>query len=129
MVERGNELHCPRLLHGIAEHVARHVADTDGGERGITDVEVHFAEVALHRFPGAAGGNAHFFMVVTGRTAGGESVVEPEPVLARDCVGDVGEGRGAFIGGDDEIGIVVIVAHDILGWNDLVLAEIVGNVE
>ena len=66
VVERGNELHCPRLLHGIAEHVARHVADTDGGERGITDVEVHFAEVALHRFPGAAGGNAHFFMVVTG---------------------------------------------------------------
>ena len=50
-------------------------------------------------------------------------------MLAGDCVGDVGKGRGAFIGGDDEIGIVVIVAHDILGWNDLVLTEVVGNVE
>src|SRR5438309_2217067 len=77
----------------------------------------------------ASGGNAHFFVVVTGRTAGGESVVEPESVLLRDGVGDVGKRRRALVGGDHEIGIVIVVAHDVIGWNDLVLTEVVGNIE
>ena len=69
------------------------------------------AEVPLHRFPGAARGDAHLLVVVAGRAARGEGVVEPEAVVARQRVGDVGEGGGALVGGDHEIGIVAVVAH------------------
>src|SRR6202023_1494024 len=65
----------------------------------LADIDVHFAEVALDRFPGAARGDAHLLMVVTGRTARGESVAEPEVVVDGEFVGDVGEGRRAFVGG------------------------------
>ena len=80
----------------------------------VVDVDVHFAEVALDRLPGAARGDAHHLVVVAGRAAGGEGVAQPELVLDRNAVGDVGEGRGALVGGDDEIGIVIVVPHDIV---------------
>jgi hypothetical protein len=41
-------------------------------------VHAHFAEMALDAFPGAACGDRHFFVVVTGRAAGGERIAEPE---------------------------------------------------
>ena len=47
----------------------------------VPDVDVHLAEMALHRLPGAARGDAHLLVVVAGRAAGGEGVVEPEAVL------------------------------------------------
>ena len=65
----------------------------------------------LHRLPRAARGDAHRLVVVARRAAGGERVAEPEAVLDRDLVGDVGEGRGALVGGDDEVGVVAVVAH------------------
>ena len=76
------------------------------------------AEMALDRFPGAARGDAHLLVVVAGRAAGGEGVAEPEAVGVGDVVGDVGEGRGALVGGDHEIGIVAVVAHDVGGRHD-----------
>ena len=69
------------------------------------------AEMALHRLPGAARGDAHLLVVVAGRAARGEGVVQPEAVFARQRIGDVGEGGGALVGGDHEIGIVAVVAH------------------
>ena len=96
----------------------------------VADVDVHLAEMALHRFPGAARGDAHLLVVVAGRAAGGEGIAEPEIVLVRDAVGDVGEGRGALVGGDHEIGIVAVVAHDIRRRDHAVApVEIVGDVE
>ena len=94
------------------------------------DVDVHFAEVPLDRFPGAAGGDAHHLVVVAGRAAGGEGVAQPELALDRDAVGDVREGRRALVGGNDQIGIVIVVAHDIVGRHDVAFAiDIVGDVE
>ena len=55
---------CSRQQHAVAEHVARHVADADHGERLGLDVDAHLAEVALDRLPGAAGGDAHRLVVV-----------------------------------------------------------------
>ena len=43
-------------------------------------VDAHLAEVPLDRLPGAAGGDAHRLVVVAGRAARGERVVEPEAV-------------------------------------------------
>ncbi len=85
--------------------------------------------MALHGFPRAARGDAHHLVVVTGRTAGGESVAEPESVLRRNAVRGVGEGRGALVGGDDEIGIVIIPSEDVLWGDGLAALKIVGDVE
>jgi hypothetical protein len=84
VIERGDQLDLLRQEHAVAEDVARHVADTDHGEGLGLDVLVHLAEVAFHRFPGAAGRDAHLLVVVTGRAARREGVVEPEAhLLAR----------------------------------------------
>ena len=48
---------------------------------GVCDVDVHLAEMPLHRFPCAARGDAHLLVVVTGRAAGGEGIAEPEAVF------------------------------------------------
>ena len=71
------------------------------------------AEVPLDRLPGAAGGDAHRLVVVAGRAAGGERVAEPEAVVERDPVGDVGERRGALVGGHHQVGVVAVVADHV----------------
>ena len=118
---------CVRQQHAVAEHVARHVADADDGEGRGLDVAVHLAEMPLHRFPGALGGDAHLLVVVAGRAAAGEGVVEPEAMLLADGVGGVGEGRRALVGGDDEIGIVLVAPHHAGRRNDVVDVDIVGD--
>ena len=68
-------------------------------------------------------------MVEPGRTAGGEGVVQPEPVGARDGVGDVGERRGSFVRSDDEVRVVAVVANCSFGRDDLPVDEVVRDVE
>ncbi len=75
----------------------------------------------------ALGGDAHLLVVVAGRAAAGEGVVEPEAVLLADGVGGVGEGRRALVGGDDEVGIVGIAAHDVCRRHDVAAFDIVGD--
>ena len=50
-------------------------------------------------------------------------------LLGRDRVGDVGEGRGALVGGDDQIGVVAIVPHTLSGGTMVSPIEIVGEFE
>ena len=87
------------------------------------------AEVPPHRLPGAAGGDAHRLVVVADRAAGGERVAEPEPVVLGHAVGDVGERRGALVGGDHEVGVVAVVADDAGRRDGLVADQVVGDVE
>ena len=108
VVEGRDELDRLRQQHAVAEHVARHVADARDRERRRLDVDVHLAEMALHRFPGASRGDAHALVVVARRAAARERVAQPEIAAERDPVGDVGEGGGALVGGDDEVRIVAI---------------------
>ena len=87
--------------------------------------------MALDRFPGAAGGDAHFLVVVAGRAAGGEGIAEPEIVRYRQLVGDVGERRRSLIGRDHKIGIVAVMAHHV-GRRDHAGrsgSDIVGDIE
>ena len=127
VVEGGEKARLVREQHAVAEHVARHVADADAGEGRGLDVAVHLAEVPLDRFPGAAGGDAHLLVVVARRTARCEGVVQPEAVRLADRIRGVGEGRGALVGGDDEIGIVGVAAHDVRRRDDRAGIEIVGD--
>ena len=93
MVERADQLHVRRAQHAVAEHVARHVADPDHGELGGVGVDAHRAEVRAHRDPRAARRDAHLLVVVARRAPRRERVAEPEAVLRREVVGDVGERR------------------------------------
>ena len=115
--------------HAVAEDVAAHVPDADDRELLGLGVDAELAEVALDRLPGAAGGDAHALVVVAGRAAGREGVVEPEAVVARQAVGDVGELRRALVGGDDEVRVVLVVAHDPVRRDGLARHEVVGEVE
>ncbi len=83
--------------------------------------------MALDRFPGAAGGNAHFLVVVTRRTTGGKGVVQPETGFLGEAVCRVGEGCGALVGGNDEIGIIAIRAQRIRRRHDLSRHDVVGD--
>ena len=111
VVERRDQPGVLRAEHAVAEHVAGHVADADAGEVLVLAVDAHLAEVAAHRDPGAAGGDAHGLVVVAHRPARGEGVTEPEAVVLGDLVGDVAERRRALVGGHDQVGVVAVVAH------------------
>ena len=129
VIEGGQKLDVARQQHAVAEHVARHVADAGDGEGRGLDVVAELAEVALHRFPGAARGDAHLLVVVARRAARGEGIVEPVAVFLGQRIGDVGEGGRALVGGDHEIGIVAVVAHDMGRRAHAALGVVVGDVQ
>ena len=113
MVERRDQPDVLGQQHAVAEHVAAHVADADDGEVLGLGVDAHLAEVPFDAFPRALGGDAHRLVVVADRSAGCERVAEPEAVGLGDLVGDVGERRGALVGGHDEVGVVTVAAHHV----------------
>src|SRR5699024_10862167 len=63
VVERGDQADVLREQHSVAEHVTAHVADTGHGELLGLGIQAAFAEVPFHRFPAAAGGDAHRLVV------------------------------------------------------------------
>ena len=64
VVKRAEELHTRRQKNAVAKHIARHITDADAGKILRLDVFVQFAEMAFHRFPCAACGDAHAFVVI-----------------------------------------------------------------
>ena len=129
VVEGSDHLQVTRPEHPVAEHVARHVADPDDGELGGVGVDAEIAEVPLHRLPRAARGDAHLLVVVARRAARRERIAEPEAVLLRQPVRDVRELRRPLVGGDDDVRVVAVVAHDVRRRNDLTGDDRVGDVE
>ncbi len=129
VVEGGDQPDVLAEQHAVAEHVTGHVTDADDREVLGLGVHAQLPEVPLDGLPGAAGGDAHALVVVTGRAAGGEGVTEPEVVLLGDPVGDVREGRGALVGGDDEVGVVLVVPDHVGRGHDIAGDHVVGDVE
>src|SRR3546814_14055084 len=85
--------------------------------------------MTLDRNPPAARGDRHALVIVAVAAPAGEGVAEPEIVVGGDCVGDVGEARGALVGGNDEIRVVAAMDHDLDGMDDITLDDIVGDRE
>ena len=129
VVERRHQLDVLGQQHAVAEHVTRHVADTHDPERLALDVDVHLEEVPLDALPGAARRDGHALVVVAGRAAGGERIAQPEIVLGRDVVGDVGERGSTLVGGHHEIGVVAVVTHHVARRDHLAVLDVVGDVE
>jgi hypothetical protein len=125
----GDEPDLVREQHPVAEHVARHVADPDDGELVHGRVHAELVEVALDRLPRAARGDAELLVVVAGRAAGRERVVEPEAVLPRDPVGRVRQRRGALVGGDHQVGVDLVVDAHLRRVHHLAVDQVVGDVE
>ena len=113
VIKRGEQPQVARHQHAVAEYVARHVADTDHTHLARLDVAPEFTEMAFDEFPGAARGDAHCLVVVSRRTARRKRIAEQEPVLMRDRVGEIGEGRGSLVGRDHEIGVVAVIPDDL----------------
>ena len=129
VVEGGFEADVAREQHAVAKHIAAHVADAHHGEIFVLNVFAQVAEMAFHRFPRAAGGDAHAFVVVAGGAAGSEGIIEPEAVLLSNAVGHIGEAGGAFVGGHHQIGVVFIAALHIGRRDNIALLEVVGEIE
>ena len=115
--------------HPVAEHVAGHVADPDDRERVARGIDLELAQVALDRLPGAARRDPELLVVIAARAARGEGVTEPEAVLLGDRVGGVGERRGALVGGDDEVGVLLVEHAHVRRVLDLAVDEVVGDIE
>ena len=129
VIESRDEPGHRREQHAIAEDVAGHVAHTGSGEGHGLDIGAKLAEMAFDGFPRSARGDAHLLVVIALAAAGGESIAKPMALLGRDSVGDVGKGGGALVGGDDEIGVIAIVPHGVVGRHDCVTVEIIGEFE
>ncbi len=129
VVEGRDQADVLRQQHRVAEYVARHVADAGDREVLRLGVVPELAEVAPHGLPAAARRDAHVLVVVAGGAAGREGIAEPEPVLLGDRIGDVGELGRALVGGDDQVGVVAVVAHDARRGHDLAADDVVRHVE
>ena len=81
------------------------------------------------RFPGAARRDAHLLVVVADRAARGKGVAEPETVFLGNAVGVVRKAGGALVGGNHQIGVILVVANQVGRWHNLAADEIVGEVE
>src|SRR4051812_26438474 len=79
--------------------------------------------------PSTARGDAHRLVVVTVTATGGERVTEPERIGRGDLVGDVAEAGGSLVGGDDQIGVIVIEAHGVGRRHDRAPNDVVREVE
>ena len=68
VVKGRDQLGMSRSEHTVTKYVAAHIADTNDGEI-ITVLDVHTAhtEVTFDRFPAAACGDTHGFMVIANR--------------------------------------------------------------
>ncbi len=129
MVEGRDELEVLRQEHAVSEHVARHVADADGGDGLGLHIAAELAEVPLHALPGALRRDPERLVVVAGRAAGCEGIAEPEAVLQRHLVRRVGEVGRTLVRRDHQVGVVAVEHPHALGMDDLAADDVVGDVE
>ena len=129
MVECGDKLDLLRQQHAVAEYVATHVTYADDRERIGLDIESLLPEMPPDCFPGAAGGNTHFLVVVSSRAPRRESIIEPVSVICRQAVCNIRECCRSFVGCHDEVGVVCIAAHDLSWRYDLAVNNVVSQIQ
>jgi hypothetical protein len=66
-------------------------------------------------------------VVIAVRPAARERIPQPKPAIERHLDRNVGEGCGALVGGDHEIGILAIVRDDLIRVDDLPFDDVVGD--
>ena len=92
-------------------------------------IQALLAEVPFYRLPRATRRDAHFLVVIAGRSTRCERIIEPEVVAGGDFIREVRECCGALIRRDHEIRIIAIAPYDT-GWcHDLAVHDIVRDIE
>ncbi|CRM91320.1 hypothetical protein [Pseudomonas sp. 22 E 5] len=129
VVEGRDQLQLVGHQQAVTEHVAGHIADADHRDAVFLHVDAALTEVTLHTHPRALGGDAHLLVVVTGGTAGGERVAQPEAVVDSDAVGDVGEGRSALVRRHHQVRVIVVMTHDVGRRHQGAVLQVVGDVQ
>ena len=115
--------------HAVAKYIARHVAYACHREGRGLGVVADGAEMPLDSLPGTTRRDTHLLMVITDRAAGRKRVAQPETVVRRNPVGDVGKGGGALVSRDHQIRVVPVVPNHIRGRHDYRFDDVVGEVE
>ena len=129
VIKGAHQLNLVRQQHAVTEHIAGHVAYSHHAKQVALGIHIEVFEVAFNRLPGTAGGDAHFFVVVAVGTARGEGIAQPVAILDGNFVGDIREGRRAFIGSHDQIGIIFIVANNVFRRHHIATHQIVSNIQ
>ena len=129
VVKRHHQADVLRQQHAIAKHVTRHVTNTGNCEAAGLGIDRQAAEMPLDRFPGTARGNAHLLVVITDRSSGGKGVAEPEAVIRRHAVGNVGKGGCAFVCCHHQIRVVLVMAHYVYRRHHNTFDHVVGDVQ
>ena len=129
VVEGRVEAEMRRAEEPVAEDVAAHVADAGDRERRRVGVDAELPEMRSHALPRAARGHAERLVVVAVRAARGEGVAQPEAAGLRDGIGQIGEARRPLVGGDHQIGILVIVHDEAARRDDPAGDHVVRQVE
>src|SRR6266702_55468 len=81
------------------------------------------------RLPRAPCRDPHLLVVVALGAAGSESVPKPEPVRFSDLVRRVGEGSGALVGRDHQVGVVTVVPdHTVWRYHLPLVSHAIGGI-
>ena len=129
VVEGCDQLQFVRHQQAVTEHVTGHIADAYHCDAVFLHVDAALTEVTLYTYPRALGGDAHFLVVVTSRTTGGERIAQPEAVVDGNAIGDVGEGRSALVRRHHQVGVIVVMTHDVGRRHQRAVFQVVGDVQ
>ena len=118
-----------RKQHSVTEYIPRHVTNTHTGKVFSLAINTNLSEVAFDRFPRAFGGDPHFLMVVTDAPARSKGITQPEAIFIGNAIGNIREGRGAFIGSNNQVRVIIIVSYHIFRVNQFAIADVIGHIK
>ncbi len=83
----------------------------------------------LYRDPGTPGRDAHFLVVVTIASAGGEGIAHPETVFRGQTIGDVREGCRTLVSRHNQVMVVVVMTDHPFRRRNAGIHQIVGDIQ
>src|SRR3546814_32455 len=90
-------------------------------------VHAHFQEMALHADPGPPGSDSHFLVVIAMAAAAREGIAQPEVLLQRNGIGEIGKARRPLVRRNDEIRVSAVMNSHTLRVHDLAICYIVSD--
>src|SRR3546814_572232 len=83
--------------------------------------------MALHADPGPPGSDSHFLVVIAMAAAAREGIAQPEVLLQRNGIGEIGKARRPLVRRNDEIRVSAVMNSHTLRVHDLAICYIVSD--
>src|SRR3546814_19174814 len=83
--------------------------------------------MALHADPGPPGSDSHFLVVIAMAAAAREGIAQPEVLLQRNGIGEIGKARRPLVRRNDEIRVSAVMNSHTLRVPDLAICYIVSE--